>query len=575
MPYPVQNLIEGRGEPVCVQPIDSVQKALEIMVENDFSQLPVIDSSHIPLGMITHESILQAINNLGVSVDQLSVDDAYDKVPTYRLEEDLFDLLDRLRDTNAVLIVDGDKRLIGIVTTFDSTEYFRRRAEDMMLVEDIEGMIKDLVFSAFSQPTEIQDEDQLKSAIENITSSFLVDKSTYAAALHQYLEISGQSNTKIVPQALEKSYLNLKAKKEPKAFDELTLYEYISLFLSEEIWETYEPILKHEKEAIQKMLNDVRNIRNDLAHFREISAIDRSRLKYCADWLARRQATMAWPIFSNQVQEKIFVIKEEPISYEVTKDEDEIIPTEEELGPRESRYTPLAIWLQSQPGSVSKVQLNFSDIEEIVEGDLPNSARKHRAWWANDTVGHSHSQLWLEAGWRASFVSLAEEKVTFTRIVEREKAYIDFFSSLLDLLRKAASFQVKQVSPDGQNWVIVHSLPERGPQLAVLNYSFARNNRFRVELYIDTGVRQENKSVFDALYSQKAIIEDALNLQLSWERIDNKRASRIAIYKDGSITDSEEKLKQLREWAVESMIRFYEAIAKPTTKALKKYSKRA
>jgi hypothetical protein len=575
MPYPVQNLIEGRGEPVCVGPSDSVQKALEIMIENDFSQLPVIDDLNRPLGMITYESILQALNNLGVGVDKLSVDDAYDKAHTYRPEEDLFDLLDRLRDINAVLIVDGDKKLIGIVTTFDSTGYFRRRAEDMMLVEDIEGMLKDSVLSFFSHPGGEQDDDQLKDAIDKITASFLVDKSTYGTALRQYLENSGHSNTEIVPQALEKSYLNLRADKEPRDFDQLTFYDYMHLFLSEDIWQVYAPILKQDKKAIENMLDAVRKIRNDLAHFREINATDRSRLKFCAEWLARHQAPIVWPIYADHIQEKSLVVREERVSYEINKAEDEIIPTEEELDPRESRYTPLAIWLQSQPGSKRKVQFSFSDIEEIIGGELPNSARKHRAWWANDSVGHSHSQLWLEAGWRASFVSLAEEKVTFARVAEREKAYIDFFSNLLGLLRDAAPFKVKEVSPGGQSWIIVFSLPERGPQLAILSYSFAKNNRFRVELYIDTGDKQENKSVFDELYRQKAALEEALDTGVSWERIDDKRASRIAIYKDGSISDSEDKLNQLREWAVDTMIRFYNAIAKPATKALKKYSQRA
>jgi hypothetical protein len=40
-------------------------------------------------------------------------------------------------------------------------------------------------------------------------------------------------------------------------------------------------------------------------------------------------------------------------------------------------------------------------------------------------------------------------------------------------------------------------------------------------------------------------------------------------------SDSEDHLNQLREWAVDTMIHFYNAIAKPATKALKKYSQRA
>ena len=577
MPYPVQNLIEGRGKPVCARPSDSVQKALEIMIEHDFSQLPVIDDSQIALGMVTYESIVRALNNFGLRVDQLAVKDAIVKVPTYRPDEDLFDLLDRLRDTYAVLIMDRDGRLIGIVTTYDSTEFFRRRAEDMIWVEDIEGLLKDMISSAFTKSGGDLDKERLSQAIINITSSFPVDKSTYRKALRAYLEQSGQSSGEIVPEALKESYLRMKVEREPKDLDDLTFYELMRLILDDERWEFYESILKLDKIAVGKLLDGVRETRNALAHFRrDISSFERDRLKFCVEWLDRHQVPIFWPIYStNQVQENSLALREERIFYRPEELEGDIIPTDEELSPRESRYSPLAIWLQSQTGGTSKVQLSFAEIEEIIEGELPNSARKHRAWWANDSAGHSHSQLWLEAGWRASFVSLAEEKVTFTRIAEREKAYIDFFSNLLGLLRDAAPFQVKAVPLDGQNWVIVYSFPERGPQLAVLNYSFARQNRFRVELYIDTGDKQENKSVFDELHTQRAAIEGVLNTELSWERIDDKRASRIAMYKDGSISDSEEKLAQLRDWAVGFMIRFHEVIAKPGTKALKKHSKRA
>jgi hypothetical protein len=50
MPY-VQNLIEGRGEPVTVYPYDSLGKAWSLMTERDFSQLPVIDEAKRPIGL--------------------------------------------------------------------------------------------------------------------------------------------------------------------------------------------------------------------------------------------------------------------------------------------------------------------------------------------------------------------------------------------------------------------------------------------------------------------------------------------------------------------------------------------
>ena len=114
MPYLVQNLIEGQGEPTTVHPDDSAQKALALMIEHGFSQLPVIDEAKRPLGMVTHESILRALSNFGVKLEDLRVSNAIVRAQTYRPEDDLFDLLDRLKETNAVLIVDGVDKLIGM-----------------------------------------------------------------------------------------------------------------------------------------------------------------------------------------------------------------------------------------------------------------------------------------------------------------------------------------------------------------------------------------------------------------------------------------------------------------------------
>lgn len=80
---------------------------------------------------------------------------------------------------------------------------------------------------------------------------------------------------------------------------------------------------------------------------------------------------------------------------------------------RTSSYSLLGDHLDGQGGSA--VSLGFSDIEEILGRELPASAYRHRAWWAN-TESHSQAAEWLQRGWKASELDLDEKRLTFKRM---------------------------------------------------------------------------------------------------------------------------------------------------------------
>lgn len=86
-----------------------------------------------------------------------------------------------------------------------------------------------------------------------------------------------------------------------------------------------------------------------------------------------------------------------------------------------------------------------------------------------------------------------------------------------------------------------------------------RGRRFRVELYIDALDQNKTKRIFDQIYQHKDMLESVLG-DVSWERIDDKRASRIAQYCPGDIGDDATALASLRDWAAAKMIAFYEAL---------------
>jgi hypothetical protein len=65
-----------------------------------------------------------------------------------------------------------------------------------------------------------------------------------------------------------------------------------------------------------------------------------------------------------------------------------------------------------------RVTMSFEQVAAVVPGALPSSAYNHQAWWANEVSGsHVEARAWLDAGFRATAVSLTARRVTFVRSV--------------------------------------------------------------------------------------------------------------------------------------------------------------
>lgn len=84
-----------------------------------------------------------------------------------------------------------------------------------------------------------------------------------------------------------------------------------------------------------------------------------------------------------------------------------------------SKYRELAEYLASI--DESEWNASFEEIEQILGGSLPESARLYPAWWANQKRAQSWG--WQSAGWKASAVDLANERVKFIYVGDREDRY--------------------------------------------------------------------------------------------------------------------------------------------------------
>lgn len=65
-----------------------------------------------------------------------------------------------------------------------------------------------------------------------------------------------------------------------------------------------------------------------------------------------------------------------------------------------SRYAQLTPFLLSKPET--QIALSFDELDNIVSGGLPASAKQYHAWWANNAASQPHAKFWLDAGRRAT-----------------------------------------------------------------------------------------------------------------------------------------------------------------------------
>jgi hypothetical protein len=96
-----------------------------------------------------------------------------------------------------------------------------------------------------------------------------------------------------------------------------------------------------------------------------------------------------------------------------------------------------------------------------------------------------------------------------------------------------------------------------------LNFNyFVTQDECGAELYIDRGkdLEAQNKAIFDQLEAHRREIEDSFGGQLSWERLEGKRACRIRYSAPGGYRSPEEQWPALQDAVIHKMKRLEQAL---------------
>jgi hypothetical protein len=130
----------------------------------------------------------------------------------------------------------------------------------------------------------------------------------------------------------------------------------------------------------------------------------------------------------------------------------------------------------------------------------------------------------------------------------KSQRYKRFFQSLIDAARSKGFRGLRNALP--QNWMRFTT----GKSDIGCYVSFTSTKKLRVELYFESSTAEVNKARFDAVVKNRGEIERSLGTDMNWERLDEKKGARIAIYRDAAIDGQPEELESLSVWALGTLL---------------------
>lgn len=142
------------------------------------------------------------------------------------------------------------------------------------------------------------------------------------------------------------------------------------------------------------------------------------------------------------------------------------------------------------------------------------------------------------------------------QVTPRNRRYQEFF----DKLRA----KILELQP---NFTRAKGLPQSWWGLGIgrtgfsLVAAFTFDGKFRIEIYIDMGRKEDNEEALRKLEENKHEIEERVGQSLNWDFLPESRACRVYTAIDGTIDEDENKLQQLIEWGTPIMIKFREVFA--------------
>ena len=215
-------MLEAANRPddiVTITRDETVEVATTLMMTHRYSQLPVTQNMRRIDGMISWRSMGSA-RARGAACQ--FVRDCMEEVRILHQDAPFFEAVDTITEEEVVLVRGKDRTITGIVTTSDLSREYHQKAAPFLLLEEVEDRIRILISRNLSVA-------EIKKAKDPGDDTREIEDAT-----------------------------------------DLTFGEYVRLLESRENWQKLQ--LGIDRKLFIGLLNDVREVRNDVMHFRPDSS---------------------------------------------------------------------------------------------------------------------------------------------------------------------------------------------------------------------------------------------------------------------------------------------------------------
>ncbi len=273
---PAWALLPKGQQPVVLDGATSASDAIERMVDDGYSQIPVTDKAGRIIGVFTWQSFGKRVSDLHstkIKPTDLPVREAME--PAHFIDPEIY--IDTETDWGDIdhVLVGTANDLLGILCIADVFGRLNDFAEAFVLLYEIEHEIRDLIHDVY-------DDDELAKVLDTMMASANRPAAEVVEELKQVIEERG--NIPAVGKAIR--LLRSGACGNLESLEDFTFTQYRTLVCSEANWPRFEPVFDTMRELLNADFGEVNELRNIVFHFRRsITPKDTDRLRRFRDRL--------------------------------------------------------------------------------------------------------------------------------------------------------------------------------------------------------------------------------------------------------------------------------------------------